>query len=406
MILLELVLAVGLIIFFFPSLLDVSPMFTVEREIVPFCDTASFSAADGSPCLRCPTNGNCNGGKVTCYPAHVFRDGACVQDESYLQSALALKDTAYTLLNERAGCHQCGYSGIDTPYLTEGELRQQLEDLTTYKALGPQQQPHDGKFSLVFDLMHKEVVDHPEWGISVRTDDVEGKRMTTWVVKEPSLPLACTLQMFLMAHMWEALLALVVAVVIPWIWWRRRCAALENAEVDALVEEVKGLLVAQRQRAEEDEQLRTMAWVPLTHIRDTLFHDDPSRKKRFMPNSGGVGQAANVAGQKRWLRIWDKVISAVSTDRRILTSPQMFEGEQVATWEWVSLVPSTARSSGALVLPFPFLPLGLTFFLSRIHESYQTTKTTKHGRGQECRCAARRGIRGSSFGCGAGGQCK
>jgi len=273
---------------------------------------------------------------------HIFRDGACVQDETWMDAALGLKSIAHELLSERSGHHQCGYEDAPTSYLTDVELRQRLAPASNLQTLGPQA---DHRFSLVFDLMHKEVVNNPEWGITVRTEETDVGLQTIWMVKEASLPFTCALQMRLMDHLWEVLATVFVAVLIPFLMWRRKRIAQENAEVEALVEEVKGLLVAQRKRAEEDEQLRTNAWVPLTHIRDTLLHDDPARKKRYVKTSGS-NAGVNTAGQKKWLKMWDKVVAAVSTDRRILTSPQLFEGEQVTTWEWVSLVPSTARAAG------------------------------------------------------------
>lgn len=116
------------------------------------------------------------------------------------------------------------------------------------------------------------------------------------------------------------LFSLFVASAVQLLFWRRSRVKGENQEVDTLVEEVKKLLCQQREASRVEDKIPP--YLPLVHVRDTLFHDNAERKKRFTP--------------KDRLRLWERVVKLVGEDRRIRTVPHMVEGEQQATWEWVS----------------------------------------------------------------------
>jgi len=85
------------------------------------------------------------------------------------------------------------------------------------------------------------------------------------------------------------------------------------------MEEVKKLLCQQKEASKIDDKIP--AYLPLVHVRDTLFHDNIDRK-HYAP--------------KDRLRLWERVVKQLREDRRIRTAPHMVEGEQQATWEWVS----------------------------------------------------------------------
>ena len=104
------------------------------------------------------------------------------------------------------------------------------------------------------------------------------------------------------------------------IFWRTTKSRAANREVDALVDEVKRLLCQQKEAAKQNSNIP--AYLPLIHVRDTLFHDNQERKKKF--------------SVKERQALWARVEKQVGEDRRIRTVPHMVEGEQQATWEWVS----------------------------------------------------------------------
>mgnify|MGYP001025607574 CR=1 FL=1 len=113
-----------------------------------------------------------------------------------------------------------------------------------------------------------------------------------------------------------------LASLVQALFWSRAKKATVTKEVEALVEEVKKLLCQQKEASRVNDKIPP--YLPLVHVRDTLFFDNATRKKKF--------------NAKERLAIWGRVVKMLGEDRRIKTVPHMVEGEQQATWEWVSKI--------------------------------------------------------------------
>ncbi|KAL6054340.1 hypothetical protein QOT17_017442 [Balamuthia mandrillaris] len=380
MIVAELSLLAMIVLFLFPSLLQYLPplpftitvpstttsessggsgwsfssFFQPAAVPLPYCNTGDKPKLAGiNPatqehilsCRMCPRNGMCREGAfVGCKEGFAkSADGeSCVEDEEITRAAHSMKEPAREILSYRRGLYECQPNDYSSPEIAEAELKQLLKEriaasASSFSFLWGDSSAllsSDAKFEAAFDRFKKEAkANEDQWDIHQRlSSSVQSPQLNFFTTRHITLPLMCELRLRLLEFKWYLMAATAVALLIPFLMWKRRRALAEAAEVDALVEEAKDLLVMQRQRAlqQEEDSYKSSSWLPVTHVRDMLFHDDPVRKKRY------IGSAKK---EREMHRLWAQVVKAVSTDRRVSTCPQIVEGLQQTTWEWVSHIP-------------------------------------------------------------------
>jgi hypothetical protein len=351
-----------LVFIFFPALLDsifIGSNFFGPSPPPYFCDTTGVPGKGPVPdCVVCPRFGACANGKLlTCGKGFVISNDrrSCIVDEERMKRAHLMKDEVHYQLGLRAGEYQCEYENTPSPEMTEKEVKEKLRErereiggkgkgkgignggvqLFTDEKTGIF---NEMKFEEDFLEMKKEILAHPEWNIKVSTRDVGTGRGPIYLYSTTDviLPFSCQLRVAFWENIWYAVLGLGCVGLLGYGLWRHRGRREAQAEVDELVEEVKDLLEAQKKRsmaaatAQRSAGMQVLPpYIPVTHLRDTLFHDNPQRKARF------VGSKVK---ERQRIEIWKRVEEAISADRRIKTVPQIIDGQQQTTWEWASLV--------------------------------------------------------------------
>ena len=101
---------------------------------------------------------------------------------------------------------------------------------------------------------------------------------------------------------------------------------IEEKMVEEIVEEVKELLMMQKERARKEEkegkELSSLrSWVLMNHIRGSLWNDVKERRS---------------LGEEFGGRVWKKVRDRVKGDTRIVEGQRQVEGRPEIVWEWTA----------------------------------------------------------------------
>lgn len=265
----------------------------------PFCDTNSLDNHFPDSCEPCPSNGECNDGKLECLRGYQKHGNLCVEDGDINESARKITETV-----ER---HLCGEyaqflcSGTGSIWVHDDDLLNYFEPVENVKEGNALYNYTKQK---AFDMM----------------DKLLETRLTTRGMKEfkcpDSLveqykPYACRLRQWITQHILVVLpiCAMLVGCVI--LFWNVRRKLRVSRRVEELYNKVCEIL-EENALTSKSVNGECEPWVVASRLRDHLLL--PRERKDPL--------------------LWKKVEELVQEDSRVDRYPKLVKGESKVVWEW------------------------------------------------------------------------
>ncbi|KAK7307735.1 hypothetical protein VNO77_41057 [Canavalia gladiata] len=266
----------------------------------PFCDTNLHSSDYFSDiCEPCPSNGECNDGKLECLQGYQRHGNLCVEDGDINESARKIVERMEYHLCEEYAQFLC--SGTGTIWIHEDDLRDYFEPMGNVQ---------------VDNALHNYT--------KQRAVETMGKlletRLNSHGVKEfkcPDLlaehykPYACCIRQWISKHILIVLPICAMLVGCTTLFWNVRWKLHMSRRVEELYNKVCEIL-EENALTSKSTNGECEPWIVASRLRDHLLL--PRERKDPL--------------------LWKKVEELVQEDSRVDRYPKLVKGESKVVWEW------------------------------------------------------------------------
>lgn len=267
----------------------------------PFCDT-NFHSLDyfSDVCEPCPSNGECNDGKLQCLQGYQRHGNLCVEDGDINESARKTVERVEQHLCEEYAKLLC--TGIGTVWVCEDDLWNYFEPAGNVKV-----------DNTLYNYTKQRAVETMDKLLETRFNNSRGMKEFKCpdLLAEHYKSYACCIRQWISQHILIVLPICVMLFGCTALFWNIRKKLSMSRRVEELYDKVCEIL--------EDNALTSKSangecepWVVASRLRDHLLL--PRERKNPL--------------------LWKKVEDLVQEDSRIDRYPKLVKGESKVVWEW------------------------------------------------------------------------
>ncbi|KAK7854229.1 uncharacterized protein LOC111997914 [Quercus suber] len=276
----------------------------INRQPKPFCDSHNSHSPDSISdfCEPCPSNGECNQGKLECVRGYRKHGKLCVEDGDINETAKKLLKWIEIHLCEAQAQFLC--DGLGAVWVREDDIWKELDGHDLVQNVGLD----NGTFMYT----KQRAMDAVGRLLETRTDPHGIKELKCPdPLAEHYKPVACCIRQWLSEH---ALIFFPVSTLLigcTVLFWKVRQRQYISSRVEELYHQVceileDNALLSKRENGECEP------WVVASRLRDHLLL--PRERKNPV--------------------LWKKVEELVQEDSRVDRYPKLVKGESKVVWEW------------------------------------------------------------------------
>ncbi|XP_027361753.1 uncharacterized protein LOC113869566 isoform X2 [Abrus precatorius] len=267
----------------------------VKPPSKPFCDT-NLHSPDYFPdvCEPCPSNGECNDGKLECLQGYQRHGNLCVEDGDINESARKIVERVEHHLCEEYAQFLC--SGSGTIWVHEDDLWNYFEPIGNVKV--------DNE---LYNYTKQRAVDTMVKLLETRMKEFKCPDL----LAEHYKPYACRIRQWISKNILVVLPICAMLVGCTTLFWNVRRKLHMSRRVEELYSKVCEIL-EENALTSKSENGECEPWVIASRLRDHLLL--PRERKDPL--------------------LWTKVEELVQEDSRVDRYPKLVKGESKVVWEW------------------------------------------------------------------------